>query len=101
MSFDLVATIHQGIKFLIENGVITDDPESIAEFLHSNVGLDKTELGDYIGEGDAANIKVCRWIFMADFFFFFNVCLFVLYPHCDLPDPPWLCRLHGLHGANV
>jgi brefeldin A-inhibited guanine nucleotide-exchange protein len=54
--------VAQGIKFLIEQGIITDTPESIADFLHStgksSLGLDKTALGDYLGEGDKYNIAV-------------------------------------------
>lgn len=49
----------QGIKFLVENSVIADNsPEAIADFLHSHFGLDKTVLGDYLGEGDPLNLKV-------------------------------------------
>lgn len=48
----------QGIKFLVENGLITNEPESISQFIHSNPGLDKTALGDFLGEGEAVNIRI-------------------------------------------
>ena len=40
----------QGIEYLIENKVLPDDPTSIAKFLHTAEGLDKTQIGSYLGE---------------------------------------------------
>ena len=39
--------------------IADNSPEAIADFLHSHFGLDKTVLGDYLGEGDPLNLKVC------------------------------------------
>ncbi|KAJ3056406.1 Brefeldin A-inhibited guanine nucleotide-exchange protein 2 [Rhizophlyctis rosea] len=48
----------KGIKMLIEHGFITNDAQSIAEFLRSASGLTKASIGEYLGEGDAFNIQV-------------------------------------------
>ncbi|RVX76005.1 hypothetical protein B0A52_00362 [Exophiala mesophila] len=49
----------RGIKSLIANGFIrSDSPQDIARFLHGNDKLDKAMLGEYLGEGDEANIAV-------------------------------------------
>jgi len=40
----------QGIEFLVTNGLLQDDPESVAQFLHKGEGLNKTAIGDYLGE---------------------------------------------------
>lgn len=42
----------QGIAFLIENGFIrSPDPKDIARFLLHADGLDKAQIGEYLGEG--------------------------------------------------
>lgn len=49
----------KGVPFLIENGFIPSDaPADIAKFLLETDGLDKATIGDYLGEGDAANIAI-------------------------------------------
>ncbi|KAG7192263.1 guanine nucleotide exchange protein for ADP-robosylation factor [Scheffersomyces spartinae] len=49
----------KGVPFLIENGFIKSDaPIDIAKFLLETDGLDKATIGDYLGEGDAANIAI-------------------------------------------
>lgn len=49
----------KGIAFLIEHGLVEDTPEGIATFLRSATsGLSKTAIGEYLGEGDAAHIRV-------------------------------------------
>ena len=40
----------QGIEFLTTNGFLQDDAESVAQFLHKGEGLNKTAIGDYLGE---------------------------------------------------
>jgi len=40
----------QGIEFLISNGLLQNDAESVAQFLHKGEGLNKTAIGDYLGE---------------------------------------------------
>ncbi|KAI8903979.1 hypothetical protein EDD86DRAFT_213601 [Gorgonomyces haynaldii] len=51
---------NRGMKFLIDNKFVQDDPESIAQFLRQTPQLSKHAIGDYIGDGDQYNIKVMR-----------------------------------------
>ncbi|KAF1850547.1 uncharacterized protein K460DRAFT_400604 [Cucurbitaria berberidis CBS 394.84] len=49
----------RGIKTLIAEGFIaSDSPEDIARFLLNNDQLEKAALGEFLGEGDAANIAI-------------------------------------------
>ncbi|WFC97155.1 guanine nucleotide exchange protein for ADP-robosylation factor [Malassezia brasiliensis] len=49
----------RGIERLIEHGFIRDrTPTSIARFLFFADGLSKTNIGEYLGEGDAENVAV-------------------------------------------
>ena len=49
----------QGIKNLLSAGFIKKDtPEDIARFLASNDRLDKTMLGEFLGEGDESNVAI-------------------------------------------
>jgi len=49
----------RGIKVLVEKGFIKDNsPESISSFLLNNDRLDKSALGEFLGEGDADNIAI-------------------------------------------
>lgn len=40
----------QGIKFLIENDLLKHTSDDIAQFLYKGEGLNKTAIGDYLGE---------------------------------------------------
>uniref|UniRef100_A0A8C4PXI0 Cytohesin 1a n=1 Tax=Eptatretus burgeri TaxID=7764 RepID=A0A8C4PXI0_EPTBU len=40
----------KGIAFLVENGLLKESPEDIAQFLYKGEGLNKTAIGDYLGE---------------------------------------------------
>lgn len=40
----------KGMRYLIEHGFVENSPEAVAKFLRSNEGLDKTAIGDYLGE---------------------------------------------------
>lgn len=40
----------QGIQFLVENELLQNTPEEIARFLYKGEGLNKTAIGDYLGE---------------------------------------------------
>lgn len=40
----------QGIQFLIENDLLKNTSEDIARFLYKGEGLNKTAIGDYLGE---------------------------------------------------
>lgn len=49
----------RGVAFFIENGFIdSDDPEEIAIFLLKSDSLDKTAMGEYLGEGLEKNIAI-------------------------------------------
>ncbi|KAI0638023.1 hypothetical protein C8Q77DRAFT_1047692 [Trametes polyzona] len=49
----------RGIEFLIETGFIpSKDPKDIARFLLETDGLNKTAIGEYLGEGDEENIAI-------------------------------------------
>ncbi|KAL7629831.1 guanine nucleotide exchange protein for ADP-robosylation factor [Parahypoxylon ruwenzoriense] len=49
----------KGIRLLIQEGFIASgSPEDIARFLLSDDRLDKTQIGEYLGEGDAKNIEI-------------------------------------------
>lgn len=40
----------QGIVFLVENELLRHTSEDIAQFLYKGEGLNKTAIGDYLGE---------------------------------------------------
>ncbi|KAK3529580.1 hypothetical protein QTP70_032003 [Hemibagrus guttatus] len=48
----------KGIQFLIENDLLKNTCEDIAQFLYKGEGLNKTAIGDYLGERDEFNIKI-------------------------------------------
>ncbi|KAI1499242.1 guanine nucleotide exchange factor for ADP ribosylation factor [Biscogniauxia marginata] len=49
----------KGIKLLIQSKFIpSDSPQDIARFLLSDDRLDKTQIGEYLGEGDPKNIEI-------------------------------------------
>uniref|UniRef100_A0A914LSY1 SEC7 domain-containing protein n=1 Tax=Meloidogyne incognita TaxID=6306 RepID=A0A914LSY1_MELIC len=48
----------QGLKFLHSKGFIGTEPEDIAAFFHAEERLDKSVIGDYLGDGDPFNQKV-------------------------------------------
>jgi len=49
----------RGLKYLIETGHLpSDDPKDVAVFLLNTEGLNKTQIGEYLGEGDEYNIQV-------------------------------------------
>ncbi|KAI3359240.1 hypothetical protein L3Q82_002759 [Scortum barcoo] len=50
----------KGIQFLLENDLLQNTPEDIAQFLYKGEGLNKTVIGDYLGERDEFNIKVLQ-----------------------------------------
>ncbi|KAF7204748.1 cytohesin 3, partial [Nothobranchius furzeri] len=50
----------KGIQFLLENDLLQHTPEDIAQFLYKGEGLNKTVIGDYLGERDDFNIKVLQ-----------------------------------------
>lgn len=40
----------QGIEYLIEHGLLQNTAEDVARFLFQGEGLNKTAIGDYLGE---------------------------------------------------
>jgi len=48
----------KGIEYLIEHDILENTPESIAKFLFDGEGLNKTAIGDYLGERHEFNMKV-------------------------------------------
>ena len=45
-----VSVCVQGIQFLIENELLKNTCDDIAQFLYKGEGLNKTAIGDYLGE---------------------------------------------------
>lgn len=50
----------KGIEFLIAHGLIKETPEDIAAFLYKGEGLNKTMIGDYLGERSDFNEAVLK-----------------------------------------
>ncbi|CAG00220.1 unnamed protein product, partial [Tetraodon nigroviridis] len=48
----------KGIQFMIENDLLKNTSDDIAQFLHKGEGLNKTAIGDYLGERDEFNIQI-------------------------------------------
>jgi cytohesin len=50
----------KGMEFLIENNLVDNTSEAIAQFLFSGEGLNKTSIGNYLGEKLDLNIAVLK-----------------------------------------
>merc|ERR1719219_2234720 len=50
----------KGIEFLILHGSIKETPEEVAQFLYKEEGLNKTAIGDYLGEKNDFNEAVLK-----------------------------------------
>jgi len=50
----------KGIEYLIEHGLLQNIPEDVAQFLYKGEGLNKTAIGDYLGERNEFNMKVLK-----------------------------------------
>ncbi|KAL1916268.1 uncharacterized protein VTP21DRAFT_5885 [Calcarisporiella thermophila] len=48
----------KGMRFLIEHGFVEDTPDAQVTFLLTTGNLSKAAIGEYLGEGDAANIQI-------------------------------------------
>ncbi|XP_054711883.1 brefeldin A-inhibited guanine nucleotide-exchange protein 1-like [Uloborus diversus] len=48
----------RGIAYLLDNCILKKTPDNVAEFLHAEERLDKTAVGDYLGENIKFNIEV-------------------------------------------
>ena len=50
----------KGIEYLIEHNLLAATPEDVAQFLYKGEGLNKTAIGDYLGERHDFNERVLR-----------------------------------------
>uniref|UniRef100_A0A915IED8 Cytohesin 1 n=1 Tax=Romanomermis culicivorax TaxID=13658 RepID=A0A915IED8_ROMCU len=50
----------KGIEYLIEQSLLKNTPDDVAEFLFKGEGLNKTAIGEYLGEKNDFNIKVLQ-----------------------------------------
>ncbi|XP_076839079.1 cytohesin-1-like isoform X2 [Brachyhypopomus gauderio] len=50
----------KGIKYLLDNDLLVNSPEDIAEFLYKEEGLNKTAIGNYLGERDEFHLKILK-----------------------------------------
>lgn len=50
----------KGIEYLIEHGLLTKTHEDVAQFLFKGEGLNKTAIGDYLGERNEFNVSVLK-----------------------------------------
>ncbi|KAL5018132.1 hypothetical protein ScPMuIL_003854 [Solemya velum] len=50
----------KGIEYLVENGLLQLNPQDVAAFLYEGEGLNKTAIGDYLGEKNDFNIAVLK-----------------------------------------
>lgn len=48
----------KGIDYLVEQGLLTNTADAIAEFLYKGEGLSKAAIGDYLGEKRPLNMEV-------------------------------------------
>uniref|UniRef100_A0A7I4C4X0 SEC7 domain-containing protein n=1 Tax=Physcomitrium patens TaxID=3218 RepID=A0A7I4C4X0_PHYPA len=47
-----------GIKFLFEHNLVAKEPKAVAQFLRDSPGLDKTMIGDYLGQHEEFPLAV-------------------------------------------
>ncbi|XP_023177229.2 putative uncharacterized protein DDB_G0277255 isoform X1 [Drosophila hydei] len=50
----------KGIEYLVENRLLRHDPQDVAHFLYKGEGLNKTAIGDYLGEKNDFNEDVLK-----------------------------------------
>ncbi|XP_074649579.1 cytohesin-1-like isoform X2 [Tubulanus polymorphus] len=50
----------KGLEYLIEHGLLHNTPEEVAQFLFKGEGLNKTAIGNYLGERNDFNIDVLK-----------------------------------------
>lgn len=50
----------KGIEYLVEHNLLRSTAEDIAQFLYKGEGLNKTAIGDYLGERADFNEQVLR-----------------------------------------
>lgn len=58
----------KGVQFLQEHGLLTMSDQSVARWLHEDERLDKTVVGDYLGDNDEhSKSTMCAYIDLMDF----------------------------------
>ena len=55
--------VWQGIEYLIEHGLLSHTAEDVAQFLFKGEGLNKTAIGDYLGERYFICCLICRTVY--------------------------------------
>ncbi|XP_015278180.1 PREDICTED: cytohesin-4-like, partial [Gekko japonicus] len=50
----------KGLQYLTEHKVLSSDVQEIARFLYKGEGLNKTAIGDYLGQRDPLNLQVLQ-----------------------------------------
>ena len=50
MLFSLSRKPTKGIQYLVYQGVLEDHPQAVAKFLHTQYGLSKEKIGEFVGE---------------------------------------------------
>ena len=50
----------KGIEFLVSHSLVQETPEDVAQFLYKGEGLNKTMIGDYLGEKNDFNEAVLK-----------------------------------------
>jgi cytohesin len=50
----------KGIDYLIEHGLLSNTADDVAQFLFKGEGLNKTAIGDYLGERNEFNMQVLK-----------------------------------------
>ncbi|XP_070610919.1 cytohesin-4 isoform X1 [Erythrolamprus reginae] len=50
----------KGIQYLVEHKVLSLNAEEVAKFLYQGEGLNKTAIGDYLGQRDPLNLQVLQ-----------------------------------------
>lgn len=67
----------QGIRFLVDSSLLKNTHEDIAKFLYKGEGLNKTAIGDYLGERLE---HVCVWKHVFTVYYIYM--LYIIYTLC-------------------
>ena len=51
----------RGIEFLLENDLVQSTSDAVANFLFKGEGLNKSAIGEYLGEKSDFNLEVRSW----------------------------------------
>ncbi|KAF7698488.1 hypothetical protein HF521_004998 [Silurus meridionalis] len=50
----------KGIQYLLNNGLLDETPEVVAEFLYKEEGLNKTAIGNFLGEREEFHLQILK-----------------------------------------